>query len=158
MKKYLPYIIFFSALLISTCAAFYSVFGLSKLFAGSANSVIVMASSLEFSKVVIASAINRYWNILSILMKSYLVSALVILILITSLGIYGFLSAAYQTTSNKEEVTSIKVESLESRKNEYLQQKNALQSEKTLSDKNLSDMRNSFSLSTQNIKSGQSLS
>lgn len=102
LKSYiLPLIITLSALSVSASAAFYSVSGLSKLFAGASLEVMIMAGSLEVSKLVIATLLHRYWKTISNLLKVYLSSALVILVLITSMGIYGFLSAAYQETANK---------------------------------------------------------
>ena len=85
-----------SALLIAFSAAFFSVFGLSKLFAGAELSVIIMAGSLEFGKLVAASFLYRYWDKINFLQKFYMSLATVILIAITSAGIFGFLSNAYQ--------------------------------------------------------------
>ena len=96
-----PLLIAFSALSVSLSAAFYSISGLSKLFAGAAFAVIVMAASLEIAKLVIASLLYQYRKNLPKLLKYYLSIACVILILITSMGIYGFLSAAYQETAAK---------------------------------------------------------
>ncbi len=96
-----PTIIALSALSVSASAAFYSISGLSKLFAGAQFEVIVMASSLEVAKLVIASLLYQYWSTINRILKGYLVGALLILILITSMGIYGFLSSAYQETANK---------------------------------------------------------
>lgn len=95
---FFPLIIAFSALSVSASAAFYSVSGLSKLFAGASFEVIIMASSLEVAKLVIASLLYQYWDTLNKLLRTYLTVAAVILVLITSMGIYGFLSAAYQET------------------------------------------------------------
>jgi hypothetical protein len=100
MKYILPVLITIAALAISGSAAFYSVSGLSKLFAGATIPVIIMAASLEFSKLVTASLLYRYWSDLNRLLRVYLIAAVFVLILITSLGIYGFLTAAYQTTAN----------------------------------------------------------
>jgi hypothetical protein len=94
-----PFIIALSALSVSASAAFYSVSGLSKLFAGAAFAVIIMAASLETAKLVIASLLYQYREKLPRLLKYYLSVACLILILITSMGIYGFLSAAYQETA-----------------------------------------------------------
>ena len=100
-KGIFPSIIAFSALSVSASAAFYSVSGLSKLFAGASFEVIIMAGSLEIAKLVIASLLYQYWNKINKWLKYYLVSASVVLVLITSMGIYGFLSAAYQETYSK---------------------------------------------------------
>ena len=97
-KGIFPGIIALSALSVSASAAFYSVSGLSKLFAGASLEVIIMAGSLEVAKLVIASLLYKYWNTLNKGLRMYLTVATVVLVLITSMGIYGFLSAAYQDT------------------------------------------------------------
>ena len=96
-----PFLIAFSALSVSTSAAFYSVSGLSKLFAGASLEVIIMAGSLEFAKLVTASLLYQYWDTINKTLRTYLSIATIILVLITSMGIYGFLSAAYQETYSK---------------------------------------------------------
>lgn len=95
-SKYFPLYVGISALFVAINAAYFSIFGLSKLFAGATLSVIVMASSLEFGKLVGASFLYRYWHKIHGLMKTYMLIAVVLLIGITSMGIFGFLSNAYQ--------------------------------------------------------------
>jgi len=103
-KGRLPYLIAFSALFVSSCAIFYSVTGLGKLFAGAGTAVMIMATSLEIAKLVTASLLYTYWQELGKLLRFYLVLACIILIFITSGGIYGFLSGAYQETATKSEL------------------------------------------------------
>ena len=110
-----PFLIAFSALSVSTSAAFYSVSGLSKLFAGASLEVIIMAGSLEFAKLVTASLLYQYWDTINKTLRTYLSIATVVLVLITSIGIYGFLSAAYQVTYSK-------LSTIENQK-EFIQQK-----------------------------------
>jgi hypothetical protein len=93
-KGIFPFIIAFSAFSVSASAAFYSVSGLSKLFAGASFEVMVMASSLEIAKLVIASLLYQYWGSLNKYFRTYLSIAAFILMLITSMGIYGFLSCS----------------------------------------------------------------
>ena len=100
-KSFFPFVIAFSALSVSASAAFYSVSGLSKLFAGASFEVVIMAGSLEVAKLVIASLLYQYWDTLNKHLRTYLTVATVVLVLITSMGIYGFLSAAYQDTYSK---------------------------------------------------------
>ena len=100
-KKLLPWIIALSALSVSGSAAFYSVSGLGKMFAGASTQVMVLAGSLELAKLVTASLLYQYWKQLNGFLKTYLSIATLILILITSAGIYGFLSSAYQETAFK---------------------------------------------------------
>jgi hypothetical protein len=118
-NKIFPFLIAFSALSVSASAAFYSVSGLSKLFAGASLEVIIMASSLEVAKLVIASLLYQYWDSINKALRVYLTIAAGVLILITSAGIYGFLSAAYQETANKEGIVTQQIEALETKKALY---------------------------------------
>ena len=104
-----------AAFLIAGSAGFFSVFGLSKLFSGAALSVVIMAGSLEFGKLVTAAFLYRYWDKVSILQKFYLTVATIVLILITSGGIYGYLSNAYQGATVGFEKQSTKLLALEER-------------------------------------------
>ena len=120
IKRYtFPSIIAFSALSVSASAAFYSVSGLSKLFAGATFEVIIMAGSLEVAKLVIASLLYQYWDTINKLLRTYLTVAAIILVLITSMGIYGFLSAAYQETYQKLTVQQNQIEFLENKSKFY---------------------------------------
>ena len=118
-NKIFPLLIAFSALSVSASAAFYSVSGLSKLFAGASLEVIIMASSLEIAKLVIASLLYQYWDSINKALRVYLTIAAGVLILITSAGIYGFLSAAYQETANKENIVTQQITALETKKALY---------------------------------------
>ena len=89
-----------SALFVAFNAAFFSVSGLSKLFAGASFAVMLMASSLEFAKLITAGYLYNYWERINKAFRIYLSIGVVILVLITSLGIYGFLTAAFQDTFN----------------------------------------------------------
>ena len=102
--RILPLLIALSALAVSGSAAFYSVFGLSKLFAGASLQVIIMAGSLEFAKLVVASLLYQYWDTINKVLRAYLAIAVFILMVITSGGIYGFLSGAYQETATQSEL------------------------------------------------------
>jgi flagellar biosynthesis component FlhA len=100
-KKIFPWIISLSALSVSGSAAFYSVYGLGKMFAGAVLEVMILAGTLEFAKLVTASLLYQYWKTLNVILKFYLLIATFVLICITSAGIYGFLSSAYQETAFK---------------------------------------------------------
>ena len=91
-ERIFPIIIALSALSVSASAAFYSVFGLSHLFAGASTQVIIMAGALEVAKLVVASLLYQYWDTINKILRTYFVIACFILIVITSGGIYGFLS------------------------------------------------------------------
>jgi hypothetical protein len=105
-SKVFPYIVALSAVLVAFSAAFFSVFGLSKLFAGAQTSVVIMAGSLEFAKLVAASFLYRYWTRVPVFLKNYLLIGTLVLILITSAGIFGFLSNAYQGATTEFEKQS----------------------------------------------------
>lgn len=115
-ERIFPLIIALSALSVSASAAVYSVTGLSMLFAGASTAVMIMAASLEVSKLVIASLLYQYWNKLNKILRTYLTIAALILILITSAGIYGYLSSAYQKTADQTSIVDSKIASLESKK------------------------------------------
>jgi hypothetical protein len=120
VKKYtLPIIIAISAISVSISAAYYSITGLSKLFAGASTEVAVMATSLEVSKLVIVSLLYRYWNSINKVLRTYLTLAATVLILITSMGIYGFLSAAYQDTYRGLEVKNNEISFITQKKDFY---------------------------------------
>lgn len=88
-------LIAFTAFCIAAAAAYFSVTGIGKLFAGAAISAMVMASALELGKLVSVSFLYRYWKTIPRALKSYMTVGSTVLILITSAGIYGYLSSAY---------------------------------------------------------------
>jgi hypothetical protein len=95
-----------AALAVAGCAAFFSVTGLALLFSGASLAVMVMGTSLEIAKLVSASYLHQYWDTTNKLLRFYLVSCVLTLVVITSAGIFGFLSNAYQSTSLKSDVVS----------------------------------------------------
>jgi hypothetical protein len=99
--KFRTFLLGISALFVAFNAAFFSVSGLSKLFAGASFSVMLMASSLELAKLITAGYLYNYWEKINKVFRWYLVTGVVILVLITSLGIYGFLTSAFQDTFNQ---------------------------------------------------------
>ena len=144
-QRILPFIIGLSALSVSASAAFYSVFGLSKLFAGASFQVMVMAASLEFAKLVVASLLYQYWSTINKILRFYLCTAVLILILITSGGIYGYLSGAYQTTATQSELLDKGLKVIKMRQVRFEEQKNDLTLEKEQLNKSISDLRSSLS-------------
>ena len=99
-----------SAFCVSTLGAAFSVNGLSQLFSGAAAAVIAMSASLELAKFVLAAYLHQSWKRLNFLFKTYLLIAIVVLSVITSLGIFGFLSNAYQSASSVLESETVKIE------------------------------------------------
>ena len=91
--KFLNYLALATSLMIAGIAAYFSVIGMGIIFAGAYLSTIVMMSALEFGKIVTAAYLHLFWNQLNY-MKYYLALSVFVLMLITSLGIFGFLSKA----------------------------------------------------------------
>ena len=131
-ERIFPFLIALSALSISASAAFYSVTGLSMLFAGASVAVLIMASSLEVAKLVIASLLYQYWNKLNKILRIYLTIDTVVLMLLTSAGIYGYLSNAYQTTANQSSIVDQKIQTLETKKGLYKDTRDNILKEKQL--------------------------
>ena len=144
-KRLFPLLIGLAALMVSGSAAFYSVFGLSKLFAGASTQVIIMAGSLEFAKLVVASLLYQYWGTINKWLRTYLAVAVFILMVITSGGIYGFLSGAYQETATKSEFLDKSLAVLQTKQDRFSEQKEDLTIEKTQLNKSIADLRISLS-------------
>ena len=114
-SKYFIYWIGLSALLIAGSAAAFSVYGLAKLFSGAFLSVVVMAGALELGKLVTASFLYRYWNMINWFQKVYMTIATIVLVFITSAGIFGYLSNAYQGATLEFEKQSTELLTIEER-------------------------------------------
>jgi hypothetical protein len=95
----MTFLLFFTAFILSGIAAYYSVIGIIAIFSAAVIPVAIMASSLEVAKLVVASWLYRYWKHIPILMKTYFTLSLIVLMLITSMGIFGFLSKAHSDQS-----------------------------------------------------------
>lgn len=108
-------LMFVAAVCLSAIAGYYSVLGMASIFAGSAIAVMTMTAILEASKVIVASWLYNNWKQTPFLLKSYLTAAVVVLMLITSIGIFGYLSKAHieqtlQAQSNFEQIEKIQQE------------------------------------------------
>ena len=130
MKKYLPWIILICSIAVSLSAAFYSVFGIAKLFSGAYYNVLIMAASLEFSKIAITAYLHEYWKHLAKGLRLYLTSAVIILGMITSAGIYGFLSDAYQKTAMLDKYHTEKINLISVKKDRFSDQVKDLKKER----------------------------
>ena len=144
-ERIFPFTIALSALSVSVSAAFYSISGLSKLFAGASLAVIIMASSLEAAKLVIASLLYQYRKTLPRLLKIYLSTACFVLILITSMGIYGFLSSAYQETAAKSGNIDAQIALVEVKRDNIKSQLVVYNEEKTSINKAITSLRSGLS-------------
>ena len=101
MNKFFIVALGAAALFLASIAAYISIYGLSKVFIGAATLIIVMMSILEFSKVLIVSLLHQRWNRINKKLRGFLMFATIVLMLITSIGVYGFLSSAYSNASVK---------------------------------------------------------
>ena len=144
-ERLFPFLIALTALSVSASAAFYSVSGLSKLFAGASFAVIIMAGSLEVAKLVIASLLYQYRNTIPKMLKYYLTIACFVLVLITSMGIYGFLSAAYQETANKEGNRDAQITLIETKRDNVQSQLEVYTEEKSNIDEAVAELRKGLS-------------
>lgn len=134
-----------SALFIASAAAFFSVTGLSKLFAGASTAVILMASSLEFAKLISAGFLYNYWDKINTALRTYLLIGVGVLILITSAGIYGFLTSAYQTTADQLGILDKQTEVVQLKKNRFQEQLDGYINERTQLNQSISELSKGLS-------------
>lgn len=116
MKNKFAYLLAFSASILVCIAAYFSITGFAKLFSGAFYEMLVMVSGLELAKLVVTSFLYRYWEKVSKVFRTYLLIAISILMIITSAGVYGFLSSAYSITSDKLGQTDSNIEIYEKKK------------------------------------------
>jgi len=158
-EKFLPWFLLFCAIGLSATAAYYSVVGLSIVFVGAAIPVIVMGSFLEISKIAIATYLHNQWKKTYTLLKIYLTTALIVLSVITSIGIYGLLSTGFQKNIAKLEIGEKQIQNIEVKKQRFEDIKIELNQEKSILDSDISKLRDGLSnnTTTQSIdrKTGQ---
>lgn len=111
---FINYLLLICALSLSTVAAYYSVIGLTTIFAGAFWPVVIMGGLLEGSKIVVSSWLYRKWDIVPALLKTYLTTAVIILMIITSIGIFGFLSKAHIEQTGQIKENQAQIERIES--------------------------------------------
>ena len=108
-----------TALFVAVISAYFSITGISMLFAGATTSVLLMAASLELGKLVTVSFLYQYWRHIPRLLKYYLTIAVAALMVITSIGVYGYLSAAYQATADQLAIIDQETQLIELRKERF---------------------------------------
>jgi len=118
-KSHFPLIVGITALLIAGCAAGFSVYGLMILFGGSVSLAIVFGA-LEWGKLVATTYLYRYWKKMGSLLKSYMVFAVAVLMLVTSLGIFGFLGSSYKKSALEYSMTQNRIQMVEEQKTYHL--------------------------------------
>ncbi len=137
----------FSALSISTVAAYFSIIGLATIFPGSMAAVITMGTALEIGKIVAAIWLHRNWKRAPFLIKSYLIFGVLILMGITSMGIFGFLSKSHIEHAQQAEKAIALVEQVDNkieREQQYIERQNSLIEQTEQSSDKLSDKSEGF--------------
>lgn len=129
---------------LSGIAAYYSVIGLSKIFAGASFQVILMASFMEAGKILVATLLHNYWNELKVKIKVYLALSVMILMVITSAGIYGLLSSAYQESYSGEKILNRNISLIEIKIQNFNEIKKDLSVEKEKISDDISSLRSSL--------------
>jgi hypothetical protein len=147
-QKLLSWFLLFCAVGLSLTAAYYSVMGLSILFASVAIPVIIMGSFLELSKIAITTYLHDQWKKTYTMLKVYLTTALVILSFITSLGIYGLLTTGFQENISKLEIGQKQVANVQLKRDRFNEIKKEYTLEKNTLDKDISQLRNALSTNT----------
>ena len=150
-QTYLPWFLLVCAIGLSTTAAYYSIIGLAVVFSGVAIPVTVMGSFLEISKLAIATYLHNSWSKIYTMLKVYLTTALIVLSLITSIGIYGLLSGGFQQNIAKLETNGKRIENLQTKRKRYEENKRDYQTDKTTLNRDISALRNALSTSTVTI-------
>ena len=124
MKKNWFFILLLSmaALSLAGTAAYFSVFGLTKLFYAAGLGITILAASLEFAKLVTVSYVYRFWKVIKSGLRGFYIFAVIFIMLLTSIGIYGFLTGAYQQSANKLETRDSQIKIAENKKNLFVSQ------------------------------------
>ena len=119
-------LIWFCAIGLAVFSGYYSVYGISKLFSGGSWSIVGMAGMLEFSKLVVITFLHDHYKTLKTTFKIYLMSAAVVLMILTSVGVYGYLTNSYQETAKSIYETQNKIALIDKKKDIYLEQKSQI--------------------------------
>ena len=119
-------LIWFCAIGLAVFSGYYSVYGISKLFSGGSWSIVGMAGMLEFSKLVVITFLHDHFKTLKTLFKVYLMSAAVVLMILTSVGVYGYLTNSYQETAKTIYETQNKIALLDKKKDIFIEQKSQI--------------------------------
>jgi|APGre2960657404_1045060.scaffolds.fasta_scaffold21831_3 hypothetical protein len=127
-------LIWFCAIGLAVFSGYYSIFGISKLFSGGSWSILGMAAMLELSKLVVVTFLHDHFKTLRLLFKGYLLSAAVVLMLITSIGVYGYLTNSYQETAKIVYKAQNEIILLDQKKELFIKQK--AQIDKLIEEKN----------------------
>ena len=106
-----------AAFLVAGSTAYFSTLGIATLFSGKYLQVLIMAGCLEYGKLIATSFLYRYWKKIPKFLKAYLTVAVIVLMIITSMGVYGYLSSAYEVNASKTGILDNKVALIQQQKN-----------------------------------------
>lgn len=149
MKKYFPHLILFSALFISITGSFFSIYGLGKLFGGHQVGATILAFAFEFGNIITAAALKFYWNHLPKILKFPLILVVITLTILTSMGIYGYLSDGYQKTALKDEIVSKRSNLVKMKKDNFTQRLDDNKNEINQINLSLSEFSKGYNQNTQ---------
>lgn len=142
MKKTFAFLMGFLALALATTTAFFSVYGISKLFMGEALAVIILFGLLEAAKIVLISVYHQFAEYFKIVLKGILVTFIVILMCVTSIGVYGFLTSAYSSTSVEIDKLGGKTEMYDKKIEIKKEEKSNLNEQITLKNNRITNLSN----------------
>jgi cell division protein FtsB len=145
MKKILIFLILVVAITLATTVAYVSISGLLKLFSGAGTIGLIFFTSIEICKIIATSAIHTYGKKIGWMYKSLLTLGIVITMLITSMGIYGFLSSTYKESFAQLENTEKKIEILTGKKYSYQTELDQMNSEKSMVSENIKELSSGLS-------------
>lgn len=145
MKKILIFLILVVAITMAATVAYVSISGLLKLFSGAGTIGLIFFTSIEICKIIATSAIHTYGKKIGWLYNSLLTLGIVITMLITSMGIYGFLSSTYKESFAQLENTENKIEILTGKKSSYQIELNQINSEKSMVSENIKELSSGLS-------------
>lgn len=137
-----------ASITLASIAAYYSVFGISRLFASQALAVTIMAAVLEASKLITAAYLEKYWSVIHWTRKTYLLVAMAVLMAITSLGIYGFLVSAYQDTAYKMQTADAQIKLQQTKKDRYTTTMSQIVQQRLSLDQNITQLTKGLSNNT----------
>ena len=140
-KDNFKWLVFISAMAIVGMSGYYSVFGISSLFAGKRLFAGIMAGALELGKITTTTHLTRNWKMIGKSFRTYFVLATVILTLISSAGIYSYLTDAYYLTSQKMRVVDTSLNTLDSEEETLIEEKGILKSDRDVAQGEIASLR-----------------
>lgn len=149
MRKYFPYLILTSALIISCTGSFFSIYGLGKVFGGHQVGATIIAFAFEFGNIITASALKFYWDKLPKILRTPMIIIVIILTILTSMGIYGYLSDGYKKAAVQDEVITKKTNLIKLKKENFENRINENKNELTSINNSIQELSKGYNQNTQ---------